>query len=137
MENIYNDVVELRNDVHDIKVELRDVRNALLGDDYDRTGLATLVGDVVKREQSIAADLRDVRMDQVHRAKEASRRRRAAVAVIPILIVASWILATSVLIEYRDIVGISHEEARIGITIMLALVSISGGFIGSALSSPE
>lgn len=133
-DNIYTELADLKRQVAELSGEVRSIRTALLGSDFDRVGITQLVADVSRGLAETRDELRVIRADQVSRHASRSSRRWAAIALLPVAVILAWVLATFVMAEYRSALAITSGEARIGITALVFVLTVMGGWVSQAVA---
>lgn len=136
-ENIYQEMRELRKDFESLRTEMVAIRRALLGDDYDGSGLTQVVGRVVVAEKGMREELHAIRQDQKRRREISKQQRQAAAIAGVVVLVLAWLLSTLLIAELRHGVGVGAAEARFIATLLIAVITIAGGFAGAAFGPSD
>lgn len=116
----------MRQEVSGLTAEIRSIREALLGNQYDKSGLTQAVADLRSSERSMIDELHDIRADQQRRHNQRRTNKLIAAAIMPVSVALSWLFLTITISDIRHNVGLTPNEARVlGSLVLIGVVAFT------------
>ena len=134
-ENVFEEIKQLRVDFLALatelraqqaiqEAELRSIREALLGNQYDKSGVVHAVRELRTTEKSMIEELHDIRADQKQRMERRRHYQIAAILTVPISLALAWLFLAEL--------GVTSYETRVIGTVLLLLTISAVSIIVSA-----